>query len=487
MDRWNRHLAGWLLLAAFVAASGACSSGATGNRGPSIRTTSETIIFCGPMVAADDADSPRDEFYVVPAIQKKLRDYPAFADYAVEAGITSIASCDEGRAFMSVYASYKGLHPTFDANQPIDLPPPLPKRPAFDPQVAKIQNGTVSTKFQTPLLQALIPIPDGGAPQKGRCSGVFIAKNWIATAAHCMNPAQTNDPENPIWHGYYPFNVARADQSGMSTALLMTNILVLQYPDTRFMGASPSLQPSQFGDYDFGLLYLPADFYDNPSPFGQPIVEDPRFPTPPALPDVSTDTAMRISLVPPDPTHNMVFYGWGKTNPTDVTTLQLHSGPLAPITQINVGSFNTMVPAGTVTQAVPCIGDSGGPVVDTLNVPGVGSVEVVAGLHSGNARLNTACGAGGDTLNWVRMDTELAWIESSIQQWTTSLFKCKQFFINDADPTPTYARCWGDPCTQDSDCDQSVSPQVCGGLQVGTAIVGQCLPADPSATPSNTP
>jgi hypothetical protein len=64
-------------------------------------------IMCGPQ-----------EFYVLSAINNKLRHFPAFA---AAIGIYCVPDCATARAFWSAYRTYRTDHPGFDAHEPLDM------------------------------------------------------------------------------------------------------------------------------------------------------------------------------------------------------------------------------------------------------------------------------------------------------------------------------------------------------------------------------
>jgi hypothetical protein len=83
-------------------------------------------ITCGE--AAPGADVDR-ELYVLPAINKKLRTFP---DFANAVNIHCVRDCAEARAFTKAYKEYSQANPGFDDHQPLGpLPPPPPPPPAM--------------------------------------------------------------------------------------------------------------------------------------------------------------------------------------------------------------------------------------------------------------------------------------------------------------------------------------------------------------------
>jgi hypothetical protein len=66
---------------------------------------------------------PHDEWYVLSAMNIKMRHYP---DFAAAIGMKCVHNCAEARAYMKAYREYSRLHPGFDVNQPLDPRPPFP-------------------------------------------------------------------------------------------------------------------------------------------------------------------------------------------------------------------------------------------------------------------------------------------------------------------------------------------------------------------------
>jgi len=80
-----------------------------------------SAVVCGP------ASNPQSEFYMLAAINNKLRHYPAFANAV---GIHCVRDCAAARAFVKAYAAYGASHPDFDAGEPLEPTPPPPRPPA---------------------------------------------------------------------------------------------------------------------------------------------------------------------------------------------------------------------------------------------------------------------------------------------------------------------------------------------------------------------
>jgi len=82
-----------------------------------------TAIVCGDIPHNIEQNK---EFYMLAAINNKLRHFPQFANAV---GIHCVRDCAGARAFSKAYADYARAHPGFDANEPIEMdridsPPP---------------------------------------------------------------------------------------------------------------------------------------------------------------------------------------------------------------------------------------------------------------------------------------------------------------------------------------------------------------------------
>ncbi len=87
-----------------------------------------SAIVCGP------ASNPQSEFYMLAAINNKLRHYPAFANAV---GIHCVRDCAAARAFIKAYGAYAASNPGFDADEPREPTPPPPRPPALPDDPAR--------------------------------------------------------------------------------------------------------------------------------------------------------------------------------------------------------------------------------------------------------------------------------------------------------------------------------------------------------------
>jgi hypothetical protein len=448
------------------------------------------------------------ELYVPKAMNAKLRHFP---DFAASAGVPAVVvDCATGRAFMAAYSAYELTHPGFDANQPLDAPP-LPARPPLPPphapavfEVKKILNGTPVQN--APVVKVTggpaAPVDSGLGPDSpGGCSGTFIAKNWIVTAAHCVatfpftNGTYNGDPNfTPSFFpvianlsGWFKWTVDWADTSGNQigpdgsvpgpqvAAELRT--IALQYPDPRWVGYSQNyLMTGASWPNDFALLYI---FHD----------DDPFLPPNPE----AFGSTMRVSLKPPALSETPTYYGWGAPFPL---TSQVGTYP----STFKVDSFadSVVVPPSYTGPAI-CHGDSGGPLVRTISIgPGGTQSQSIYGVLAGvfpTLPFNV-CAGSGHTVYWARADQEIGWINRAMKEWNGPSFSCDEL-PQTGGTDPEFAQCWGQPCASDMDCqptstmagvpvvtsfcdrptaaNNGVCP-VCAPAQNCDCVVGQCLP-----------
>jgi hypothetical protein len=443
------------------------------------------------------------ELYVPKAMNAKLRHFP---DFAAHAGVSDVVDCATGRAFMAAYSAYESAHPGFDANQPLDAPPPSARPPLPPPhapavfEVNKILNGT-------PVQNAPVVRISGGpikqtasGPVSAVCTGTFIAKNWIATAAHCVAPVPIDQAGNPTGDpnftptllpiieklsGWFGWTIDWADTNGMAigpdgsvpgpqvAAELRT--IALQYPDPRWVGYSEFQTVGAYPN-DFALLYL---FHDNDAFL-------------PPNPDAFGST-MRVSLKSPQLSETPTYYGSGLSNGL---ILLSQVGTYPPGTfSVNDFADSVLVPPSYTGPSV-CEGDSGGPLVRTISIgPGGAQSQSIYGVLSSIKNAAMLCAGSGSTVFWARADQEIGWINRAMKEWNGQSFFCDEL-PQTGGTDPEFAQCWGRPCASDMDCqptstmagvqavtsfcdrplagNNGVCP-VCAPAQNCDCVVGQCL------------
>jgi hypothetical protein len=358
----------------------------------------------------------------------------------------------------------------------------------------------------------------------GKCTGTFIAKNWIVTAAHCL--AEVTDPSlkpgdagfdldaaasNPDVRdgrskgarelfGYTKYRFRWPNASGDVTFGAPVEVTantpdVLQYPDMRWVGGRTSA-------FDFALLYLDKEHYD------------------PILPRRSDlGAAMRISLSPP-PAGKLSFVAGYAPSQTHLTASSVTGVTALP------RRFEAIVPSADAPQI--CGGDSGGPLYQLIDIAKIGEPPNVVPALMGvtnfvrplDPDVDADCSTTGDTLGWWRIawdptatgdagtvDDEVAFIQRTMAFWnggsftlagvSLPVFECKaDTSLNSA--APDFLQCWGNACTSADDCaenefcsdpgleihgtSRAARCNVCGSRGNCLCIFGECLPRPPVTT-----
>jgi hypothetical protein len=374
-----------------------------------------------------------------------------------------------------------------------------------------------------PTTGATVPEDDkiinraNGKPVTLSCTGTFINRNWILTAAHCISGAAINlclqrgiSRANcqPAWDDYGLWKI-KGTHSG-DRPYVIDPIWARAYVHGNWHGRSRESNPiycppdgtcylrSLGARHDLALLYV-RHFDD--------VQLEPR---------LEQNGAKRLSIVTPNPNWpNVRFYGWGAPTVTDPVTLE-QSSRLRVSTTPPVLTIHPPIEAtieGTVqtdTNSFPCAGDSGGPLMRTGLSMTTNSGSVETGLEAIMGVLSygfSLCAPlGTRRWLWTRVDVPLnrAFIDDALTRWppipnvpTVDGFACKKRVLTGTLPPPAgpgeeVAECWGKPCTgvsdtaclagtetcwnsKDSFRDRSFCP-ACNGVSTGCQCMqGQCL------------
>lgn len=484
----------------FGAVAVGCGSPGTG-ADESVNRQTPNAVVCSEGETLDDR-----ELYVLSAMRKKLLDFP---ELAAEVGSDPPTDCAGARQFYAGYLRYSELYPDFDANQALGPAPSEPPRvvgPGPELTVKKLAGGqppgSLFSGYPRTSVVKLVPLesPNTGSRNLG-CSGVFIAKNWIVTAAHCLSVTRPQEiPETSKvaddLFGYARWRIDWPDANGddVPTARLTAQSEdILQHPDPRYIGRNPSGIDPGFTKFDFALLYLREEAYDTALP-----------------PRAETGAAMRVSIVPPQANADISAAGYG-TGTTALGSLEtaVFAAPFVIIP--DRGTIEKMLTSAT--EPALCKGDSGGPAYQIVNVGAVmqpaevpfeqapTTVPVMVGVNSAglpdpfcnppnpNCPLPSNCGLPGETMVWSRVDQQRLFIEERMGLWQMGpLFQCREGRPTGA-TTNSFIEFWGTPCEIDKNCaaDEyckrpsdafaNASCQVCQGSC--SCIVGQCIKGPP--------
>jgi hypothetical protein len=430
-----------------------------------VETGQSRVVVCNEYQTFEDR-----ELYVISAMNRKLYYFP---DFAAAINMSSVSDCDEARAFVQGYHAYRDAHPHFDANQPRSPAPLVPDDPDLQSAtvtatVTKLGNGTEpGAAFAFPNESVVLletPGPNRIKMTGGACSGTFIAKNWILTAAHCMNVLKDSKGRTTI-DGNTQWTITWSDAMGVLVSLFPDGNSVKQLSDGAFIDKGVDSDP----DHDVALLYLDKHVYDDNLP---PVTEN--------------GAAMRISLSPPKSSDVSSIAGWGLTN-------TLTWAPAGTLVASSVKDFSFGYTRSSSSDGQVCPGDSGGPLYRNQTV-GTKTFPVLVGV--------TSSAPGGDNCNPVRGQANFARIDLAVESFiddtmnliygTDHSFLCREFNTNSAD---AYAECWGTPCMASKECtgtnycsrpgsvlngEYNAKCPICNvhELQLGTTcdcVFGQCL------------
>lgn len=457
-------------------------------------------IVCGHLQATDvygqTVDDP--EIYILSSMNNKLRYFP---DFARAAGMTTVKTCAEARAFGNAYLEYSETHPGFDDHQPRPsmTPPPQPAKMVHEVSVPKIWNGSPAQFGPIVAITALIPTGNTlpGQPQdlKKACSGTFIAKNFIATAAHCFAaPAAMNGMIGGdfAWNSWYTWEIDFPGAGGVTTPNpspinpntgtaidKKTGLPAFQTPLSILASALMIPDPDYMGQFlthfglfrddapnDFALLYIPPLEYDGNLPafiaeaFG--IVGTPQ----------STGDVLPISTIPPDPSWPLTDFGYGPTQEpapgSSPANLVLNRNQLAPGwtltgmipgpkpgTTTDLTGFSIMQNTdASISTASLCTGDSGGPLIRNFS-DSIGDHQIIVAVNSRHENNGMVCGQSTQPADdiWSRMDIEVGFITDQVAGFYGPKFTCKTF--PDSSNPSAYATCWGSLCVDQTQCSSN--------------------------------
>ncbi len=426
---------GWVSIVGLALSCGSGKLTSTEN----VATATADVLVCSVSPTGAAA-----EYYVLPAMNHKLRSYP---ELAAQMGMTTVTSCDGGRAFFRGYKAYSQRHPAFDAHEGFDpLPPPPPMPSAAPPSltIPKIAGGTTQSFGAYPL-EPVVNLTWLGSGEQ--CTGTFIAKNWIATAAHCLEPSTICGPGNlagscdagPLSAAIHTYTYQRvvvrwaAANGTVAQAVLDSMVAdVLQIPEPDYLGESPG--DDDVG-HDFALLYLNKDIFDPVLP-----------------PDPGNGAAMRIAA---SEFLDTTLFVEGSAGQPPGQAFE-YASVLMPSFVAGSDGQETIINAPAVGI---CGGDSGGPLYrlspfgtpqNPALTPILVGTTVASNYNASDASITTCSvpGTPGVIDQWKSIYPAFAgqsFINVSMRLWNGDDFSC-DVLTDLGTPDQSFAQCWGAPC-----------------------------------------
>ena len=489
-----------LVLAAFPA----CGSRRDQSGAEAVAQTDEDLgtIICGsyPSVDSDGSRIMRPEYYVVHAMNRKLHYFPELAQAV---GLHSVKTCDQARAFEAGYATYFKAHPYFDKDMPRERIRPLPPMPKdSEVTVPKVFAGQAfpiigDDLFPVVEIKALFQgnslffngDPIGGVGDASTklyaptsCSGAFVAKNFILTAAHCIERValqfDPTTPESRDWltENQWEIDFPDPNNGGVTNSggrfRLRTWAVSIVNPNfstvvNNAAGDAGIWLPPGDGSvanpfrspYDIALLYIPP--YNDGN---LPANPDTTFAI--QLDNLETDIALIPGLTNSE--WALAQVGYGPTHEgTPVANPDFLNGNLnqpiftTPTDRRGVQStLTSTVDAGPWTNIALCHGDSGGPLFRQVSPSFLGGqlvdkviVAVASSIRPTNpdGEVGDCAGGFGETSQWARVDVVSAWLIESVQQLLNGS-TWQPTPIPDSISPSSYTFLHGPGCQSDCDC-----------------------------------
>jgi hypothetical protein len=345
------------------------------------------------------------EFYIFSRINRKLTHYPELSDYV---GLTNVETCEQARTFMKRKQEFVLANPDyFFAEAEVGIGDDLDEaRPAEEDgpggMTDKIRQGEPTAE---PATVGLLIREEEDPDNPTHCSGFFVDKTHIITAAHCVPPIETADGKDFV------------DRT-LETAVFVTRTDdPFFFPETSLFnfeldGKTPIFkkilwQPhgSYSGEGDFDDDIAVGTIVDG---FAIGLLPDPD-------PDDASGTAMRFWLgsVRIGET-GLAFVGYGP-NSSDGTGGEDQRTGFTTVTATT--SFQI---AGRPFSGFPttsCKGDSGGPILNVM--PNLRPVAYGVTVGISVEEETQSCADLDGTHFWLRLRPKRSFIEQKIGRQCT--------------------------------------------------------------------
>jgi hypothetical protein len=521
---------GWLALLSLVSScSGETPRPTPSNEGPppsepeigapveELSTSVDAIplaVDCGVRAYVDENGETRKEptFFVVNAIERKLRRHP---DFAAAFGRQQVRDCATARAYFDAYHAYYESHPGFDDHDADEvlIPPPPGPPPGPPPDLSKIDvqkiiNGDTNIfSSSTVMIETLQWDPNDPDPDQEPfiipCTATFIARNWLITAAHC---AGRQKGDELVDGGLTPLGDLkpltawrkwRISVQDNGNPPVPRRLWTANEDDDGFMWVNQIIHPQYSGNlpphttsadsfFDVALAYVYAPYYD------AVLLKEPRLSSPPII---WTHFDGPIAMPDPLPGDTAFVLGIGPTVSdagSDYPKRLGRSPTLVSIDQVFPNILQQQAaPANPVRL---CQGDSGGPFLRTFrNSNGAPVRNAMLGVSSAFTggdlgrpectRGWNASGTNGGINIWARVDNKTSWIDQNMRHWNGKFWSCRRFRSLETPGSTHFVECFGKSCGGKADCPNiflgpDLYSQSCYGLDRTIGIDrGECRPA----------